>query len=183
VTLSSNPDSEARAENVLSILDSVNGTMINYYHVCPRKLWLFSRGLGREQDSPLVEMGRLVHEQSFSRREREILVFGRIKIDHATTGETLVIHEVKKTRSQPHAARAQTLFYLFVMDQLGVKCRGEIHYRSQKRRVPVELNPESREETRETIQAIREILASPVPPDLPTHAPCSRCAYKDYCRM
>ncbi len=183
VTSSTSHDAEFQDENVMSVLDAVNGTMINYYYVCPRKLWLFSRGLGREQDSPLVEMGKLIHEQSFRRREREMLIFGRIKVDHTTTGEILVIHEVKKTRSQSHATKAQTLYYLFIMQQLGIKCRGEIHYRSEKRCVPVDLTPEAREEIREAIQATREIVSHSLPPDKPTGAPCSRCAYKDYCRM
>ncbi len=178
-----NQDQQSEDRKILSILESINGTMVNYYYVCPRKLWLFSRGLGREQDSPLVKLGKLIHEQSFSRQEHEHSIFGRINIDFTTSGEVLIIHEIKKTKSQSHAARAQTLFYLYIMERLGVACRGEIHYRSEKRRITVELDEVSKISVEEMLEKIYSIITSDTLPKIPARVPCSKCAYKDYCRM
>lgn len=183
MTSFSNHHPQSDDESMFIVLQSINGTMVNYYHVCPRKLWLYTRGMGREQDSPLVELGKLLHDQSFTRRKHDLSIFGRIKIDYTTAGEVLIIHEVKKTKSQFHATRAQALFYLYAMEQLGVECRGEVHYRSEKRRESIELDNESRVKTKESIQAILAVVSEVSPPPVPTGVPCSKCAYKDYCRM
>jgi len=111
--------------------------MVNYYFVCSRKLWLFSHGITQETDSELVKLGQLLHESSFLREHKEVLVLGRIKLDHMTTGENLLIHEVKKTKSYSHAARAQLLFYLYELERLGIECQGELHFRSQRRKESV----------------------------------------------
>jgi CRISPR/Cas system-associated exonuclease Cas4 (RecB family) len=37
------------------------GTQVNYYFVCRRKLWLFSRNFEMEQSSDLVLLGKLLH--------------------------------------------------------------------------------------------------------------------------
>ena len=65
----------------------MTGTMINYYVVCPRRLWLFSRKLGWEADSELVRLGLLLHEQSFPRERKEVLIMNRIKIENIGSGQ------------------------------------------------------------------------------------------------
>ena len=45
----------------------ITGTTINYLHVCPRKLWFFQNHIEMEHTSDLVSMGRLLHEESYSR--------------------------------------------------------------------------------------------------------------------
>jgi CRISPR-associated exonuclease Cas4 len=42
----------------------ITPTHINYYHVCHRKLWLFSHGKQMEHTSELVAEGKLIHETS-----------------------------------------------------------------------------------------------------------------------
>lgn len=37
------------------------GTQVNYYLVCKRKLWLFSRNFEMERSSDLVLLGKLLH--------------------------------------------------------------------------------------------------------------------------
>jgi len=34
------------------------GTQVNYYVICPRKLWFFSHFLQMEENSDIVSMGR-----------------------------------------------------------------------------------------------------------------------------
>ena len=43
----------------------VQGVKINYYYVCKRKLWLFSKGITMEQNSSRVLSGKIVHEDSY----------------------------------------------------------------------------------------------------------------------
>ena len=74
----------------------LNGTQVNYYFVCKRKLWLFSHGITFESGSDLVKIGRLIDKDSFKRKKKNIRI-GNIAIDH--------IEDRKSTRlnsSHPH---------------------------------------------------------------------------------
>lgn len=75
---------------------SITATQLNYYFVCKRKLWLFSHQINMEQNSELVSLGKLLHENSYKREKKEIQI-GPIKIDFI--GKDGVIHEIKKTPS------------------------------------------------------------------------------------
>jgi len=84
-----------------SIKDAFNrpyltGTQVNYYLICHRKLWLFSHNISMEHTSEAVEIGSLVHEYSYERKNKE-LVFDGIKIDFFDKNHG-VIHEVKNRR-------------------------------------------------------------------------------------
>ena len=56
------------------------GVQVNYFFVCRRKLWFFSRYLDLEAESDLVLLGRLLHEHGYRRKFKEVSI-GRIKID------------------------------------------------------------------------------------------------------
>lgn len=56
------------------------GSQINYYFICKRKLWLFSHNIELEPESDLVKLGKLLHENSYQRKMKEVQV-ERIKVD------------------------------------------------------------------------------------------------------
>jgi len=56
------------------------GTQVNYYFVCRRKFWLFSRNFEMEHSSDRVLLGKLLHETSYPRKTKGIDL-GPIKID------------------------------------------------------------------------------------------------------
>lgn len=61
----------------------ITGTILNYFMVCRRKLWLFAHGITMEQESDLVYEGKLIHESSYPERNpnyEEIELEG-IKVD------------------------------------------------------------------------------------------------------
>jgi len=70
------------------------GTQINYYFVCHRKLWLFTRDIRFENENEYVQLGRLIDENSYKRNKKQIEI-GKIKIDFIDNKG--VIHEVKKS--------------------------------------------------------------------------------------
>ena len=49
----------------------VTGTMIGHLYVCPRELWFFQNHIEMEHTSDLVSMGKLLHEESYSREKRK----------------------------------------------------------------------------------------------------------------
>ncbi|MFH1897759.1 MAG: Dna2/Cas4 domain-containing protein [Candidatus Desantisbacteria bacterium] len=46
------------------------GTQVNYYLICKRKLWLFSHHLEMEATSDLVTLGKVLQEESYSRKHK-----------------------------------------------------------------------------------------------------------------
>ena len=99
---------------------AITGTHINYYFICKRKLWLFSRGLQMEQTSDTVLLGKLIDESSYERKDKAIDIDGTIVIDWLDE-KTGIIHEVKKSDSMEDAHRWQVLYYLWYLKQKGVK--------------------------------------------------------------
>jgi len=82
----------------------LTGTQINYLLICPRKLWLFSHHIEMERENDLVALGQLLHEESFQRKKKEVLIDDLIRLDFF---DDKAIHDMKKGRSMEEAHRAQ----------------------------------------------------------------------------
>ncbi len=159
---------------------SYTGTQVNYYLVCPRKLWLFSHDVTMEHTSELVELGQLLHETSYPRERKEIQI-ERIKIDFS--GKEGTIHEVKKGRSLEEAHRYQLLYYLYYLKQKGVDgIKGEIDYPKLRKRVTVALAPNDEHELEEILKNIKGVLIQTQPPPrLDKLSICKKCSYYELC--
>ena len=122
----------------------VQGVKINYYYVCKRKLWLFSKGITMEQTNDRVLSGKTIHENSYRRQEKkEVLVDGLLKLD-IVDGD--YIREVKISSKMSKPDRMQLLYYLYYLKQKGIKKKGLINYVKEKRVEEVELTPENEKE-------------------------------------
>jgi len=71
-------------------MKQITGTLIWYYYICPREVWLLSHELSPDQKDSFLEMGRLLQEDSYKREKKEITV-GNMKIDliKKANGETV----------------------------------------------------------------------------------------------
>jgi CRISPR-associated exonuclease Cas4 len=158
-----------------------NGIKVNYYVVCPRKLWLYSHDIRLEQTSDRVALGRLLHERAYSDlSRRELLIDNLIKVD-LIEGQNKLL-EVKYSRRMKEAARLQILYYLYYLKRLGVKgLTGELRFPKERRRETVELTEESEGEVEAVLRAIRQVEEMPVPPVVEFMPICRRCAYCELC--
>ncbi len=157
------------------------GTQVNYSLVCPRKLWLFSKDLDMEHTSEYVELGRLIHESSFARQEKEILI-DRIKIDFSARQG--VINEIKKSDAVEEAHLFQVLYYLYYLKHTKrlENIKGRIHYPKLRQTLDVELTPQREAELEKILEKIRKILASEQPPPrLEKISFCKKCSYYELC--
>lgn len=95
---------------------AVTGTMVAYYHICRRKLWLFARGLNLENVSgnPDVVKGKLIHESRFQRENYRDLSFDRVQIDFIKFGDQIYLHEIKKSRKFEEAHIMQMKYYILL---------------------------------------------------------------------
>lgn len=157
------------------------GTQVNYYFVCHRKLWLFSHGLDMEHTSDTVYMGKLVHEESYARQRKEVVIDERIVIDFAEREG--VIHEIKKSRAVEQAHIWQVLYYLYYLKLKGVApVVGEINYPLLRRKERVALTPELEQQLQDALTGIEAIIGQPqAPPLKEKRSFCKKCSYEELC--
>ncbi|MGC8654820.1 MAG: CRISPR-associated protein Cas4 [Candidatus Kryptoniota bacterium] len=157
------------------------GTQVNYFYVCKRKLWFFSNQIELESESDTVFQGRVLHNYSYERTQKEI-EFDNIKIDWFDFHDN-IIHEVKKSDSVGEAHEAQVLYYIYYLKQLGVVgVKGEIDYPKLKKRVSVELTPEKERKMEETLKNIDQIIQLSSPPPIEVKRSfCKSCSYFQLC--
>ncbi|MCX8082434.1 MAG: CRISPR-associated protein Cas4 [bacterium] len=161
----------------------ITGTHIAYYIVCKRKLWLFSHGLGMEQFSDFVEMGKVLSESSFKREGyKEIMLGDTIKVDFLRIGNEIIVNEVKKSRNLEEAHIWQTKFYIYKLQRTGVECtRGIIHYPKLMKKIEVILKDEDRRNIENAEENIKEIMDLSKPPEVVKKPYCRNCAYFELC--
>jgi len=156
---------------------------ITYYHLCHRKLWLHHQGMRMEDNSSAVAEGQLIGENTYQRRSKKWkeLSLDGLKIDHYDPKENK-IREVKKSPKLELAHIAQVKFYLYALEQRGIKnAGGRIEYPKQKRNREVQLSEEDRQQIKEWIKTIQQIVAQPDCPDLIEKTYCKNCAFRDFC--
>ncbi len=179
---SGEPSSSSPSYEDFPLDEFVRGVEIYYSVVCPTKLWLFMKGLGREHESSLVILGRLLHERFFKRRVKNVLVEEKASIDFLSYGDKIVIHEVKHSDKLSHADRLQIMYYILVLLNKGVnKVYGVIHYPRQRRRERVRLTKEGYREIMERIRFIEELRNSDEMPPPEWKPICRRCSYHEFC--
>jgi len=154
------------------------GVEVNYFFVCRRKLWFFSRQLDLEEESDLVLLGRILHEHGYPRKFKEVSI-GRIKIDFLERYG--VIHEVKRSRRMEKAHLFQLLYYIYYLKRFGVEVKGVLHYPLLKRNVRVELTAELERELEDVLEKMKRIISSDRPPRAERKKYCSRCSYFELC--
>lgn len=154
--------------------------MINYYFICKRKLWYFSKDINMEHNSELVEIGKLLDENSYDREKKSILIDEMINIDFLKDWK--VIHEVKKTRKLDEAGKWQLKYYIWVLRNKGVDIeKGILDYPLLRRREEVFLNKNEEKEIVELVKEVENIVNMNLPPGVINKVFCKKCAYYELC--
>ena len=160
---------------------NITGTLIWYYYICHREVWLMSRNIIPDQDNSNVDLGRFIHEQSYQREKKEINL-GHIKLDILKKGkEGLVIGEVKKSSKFENSARMQLAYYLAELEKLGLQAKGELRFPQEKRREEIILTHNLRKELDMAVRDILRIAYLETPPAPVKIKYCKNCAYAEFC--
>lgn len=158
---------------------SVGGVDLAYYALCKRKLWLYKKGIGMEDESDRVLQGKVLHESSYPRlKEKEILIDGAFKLD-AIDGE--YVRETKLSSKMEQSDKMQLLFYLYQLSIRGIKKKGLLSYTKEKKTVEVNLTKEKEKEIKQAIAEVYTIIDSPTPPKVIKLPYCKSCAYFGFC--
>lgn len=160
----------------------VTGVMLYYYLVCPRKLWYFANGITLEQDNELVQIGRVIDEQTFAKEDKHIEIDAVINIDFIKSKKA--IHEVKKSRAIEEASIWQIKYYLYYLKERGATgLSGVINYPLLKKKEYVTLTADDEQVLDDMLVDIRRIVTDTKPPELTTKKICNACAYYDLCYL
>ena len=161
-------------------MKEITGIMVYYYFVCKKKLWYFANQIQMEQNSELVEIGKIIDETSYENQEKHILIDNTINIDFIKN--SAILHEVKKTKSIEEASIWQVKYYMYYLEQKGVEnVRAKIDFPLIRETKDITLDNEDRQALKNIITNIRKIINSNVPIDVAQDKKCKKCAYYDLC--
>lgn len=158
-------------------------TQINLYHVCTRQLWLHSNEIKMEQESDLVYEGKLIGENTYSKRAQQWkeVDLGHIKIDHYDK-KNKIVKEVKKSNKLEHAYVAQIKYYIYYLEKNGEEdVNGLIEYPRLRKTVGIKMTEQDRQRIPLWQKEIQKIINSSHCPTLVPKPYCKTCAYHDFC--
>jgi len=159
----------------------VNGTLVWYYNICQREVWLMYRNILPDQHDENIDLGRFIHERTYKRNEKEIS-FGNVKFDVLLkTKDEITIGETKKSSKYADASKWQLLYYLWLLKNAGVKAKGVLLYPEERKRTEVILDSGNESKLLEMCKKIEKICLSTTPAKAKKIPYCKNCAYKEYC--
>ena len=159
---------------------NITGVMIYYYFICERKLWYFTNEINMEQNSELVSIGKILDESSYTRENKNILIDNTINVDFIKDGA--ILHEVKKTKAIEEAGIWQVKYYIYYLENRGVKnIQAKIDFPLLRETKEIILEPEDRETLKNVVKNIEEISKMDKPPKIINEKICKKCAYYDLC--
>lgn len=133
-----------------------------------------------EHNSELVEMGKLIDENSYDREKKSILIDEMINIDFLKDWK--IIHEVKKSRKLDEAGKSQLKYYIWILRSKGVDIeKGILDYPLLRKREEIFLDENEERELLEVIGNVKYILGMNLPPGVINKAFCKKCAYYELC--
>lgn len=159
----------------------ITATMIWYYYVCKREVWLASRELSPNQEDYFLEMGRLIHENTYQRERKEInMPYMKIDVIKKQDGK-YVVCEIKKSSRFLLPAKMQLAFYLYQLKEKGIDLKGELLIPKEKKRIPLELTQDLQTQLKEAQVEISKIIKNDIPPQPQETHWCKKCAYNEFC--
>ncbi|WP_028949868.1 CRISPR-associated protein Cas4 [Sulfurihydrogenibium subterraneum] len=158
----------------------INGTLIWYYYICQREVWLIGHSIEADQENDFLILGKHIHELFYKGEKKEIFIDNTIKIDILSNKK--VIGEIKKSSKFIQSARMQIAFYLYYLKkEKGIEFVGELLIPEERKKEKIILTKEIEYKIEKAIKDITEILKLPKPPKPEKIPYCKNCAYKDMC--
>lgn len=161
-------------------MSKINGTLIWYYFMCHREVWLMYRNILPDQNDENIDIGRFIHEETYKRKNKEIS-FGNVRFDVIMKSKgKLIIGETKKSSKYEEASKWQLLYYLKQLRESNIEAEGLLLYPEEKKRVEIKLTKENLEKLCEVEKSIEKLLIGAAPKKV-KKALCKKCGYREYC--
>ena len=159
---------------------NVTGIMVYYYFICHKKLWYFLNQINMEQNSELVEIGKIIDENTYAREKKQILIDNTINIDFIKNGA--ILHEIKKTKSIEEAGIWQVKYYIYYLESKGIKnIKAKIDFPLIKESKDIILEEGDREKLDNVVKEIQKLSEMDKTPNKINSKICKKCSYFDLC--
>ncbi|MCS7257909.1 MAG: CRISPR-associated protein Cas4, partial [candidate division WOR-3 bacterium] len=90
-------------------MDTITGTLIWYYNICKREVWLLAHEITPDPDNQLIQLGSLIHSEAYPQEKKGWETAG-MKIDIIKrVGKQIIVGEIKKSDRFLEAAKMQLL--------------------------------------------------------------------------
>lgn len=162
----------------------ITGVLINYYFCCKRRLWFFGNKITMENTSDLVLIGKLIEKFYKENRnlEKNIIIDETISPDYLIKNkENIIVLEIKKSSKLKNAAILQLKYYLWYLEQKGLRVKGKLIIPEENYEEIIELREEDKIKIKEIIEEIKEIIKKDKPPKVQRMKRCKYCSYKLLC--
>ena len=160
----------------------ITGVMIQYYKICQRELWFYINQINMNYDNDDIDIGKLIHENSYKREKKEIRL-DNLVFDFVKSKKGIEIYEVKKSSKLTIGGSYQLYFYLWVLLKSNIEAKGYLVYPKEKKRERLELTDEIVEEIEEIISNIKKISYLKTPPSSKKQPYCKKCTYYELCMI
>ena len=163
-------------------LEDITGVMVQYYVTCKRELWFYCNQINMNYNNDDINIGKLIHEKSYSRENKEIRVDNMV-FDYIKTDDCLSIFEVKKSSKLTIGAEYQLYFYLYTMRKLVSEVKGVLTYPKEKKKEELMLDDEKIKEIESILNGILDIVALKKPPIAENKNYCKKCSFYELCMV
>jgi CRISPR-associated exonuclease Cas4 len=133
-----------------------------------------------ENESERVLLGKLIDETAYGREHKHIMIGETVNVDFIKDWK--ILHEVKKSKSIEEASIWQVKYYLYFLNQRGIKIeKGILDYPKIKKREEIFLLEGDSEKIEEIMLSIESIVSQEKMPPPTDSKICKNCAYYEYC--
>ena len=160
----------------------MTGTIVNYFFHCKRQCYLLGNRLNLEDNSEIVRIGKVIHEEKAQKNKNSEIKIENIVIDQLSSE---YITEIKKSDADIEASKWQLYYYLKVLKDKGVTRKGKLEFveknKSDKKTMILELTIEVEKELEKILNKIEQLLLEDKIPEVINDVKCKKCAYYEYC--
>lgn len=134
-----------------------------------------------DQDDINIDLGRFIHENSYSREKKELTI-GNVKVDVLSKKDGyLMVGEVKKTSKYIESAKMQLAYYLLELKRYGLEGTGVLMFPKERKRIEIKLDEDLINKLENIEKDIMEICYSPSPEEPKKINFCIKCGYNEFC--
>lgn len=160
----------------------IQANWVYSYTICKREAWLIAHGIEGYQENDFIELGKLMHEESYKKEKKEQIALPGLRIDvFIKDNKGYAIGEIKSSSRKVEQAKIQLLYYIWRLKEYGIEMKGEILIPKEKKRIKVELKKEDEIFLENLLLEIKELIAQPKSPPPVRKSFCSKCNYFEFC--
>lgn len=160
-------------------IEYFNAYLVYSYIVCKREAWFYYHHIEPPSGNVMLELGKLIHLESYKRERKEILIDNFLKFDLVRNE---IIAEVKKSSKNIEAARLQLAYYLYYLKhEKNIEVNGVLLFPRERKKENLHLTPELESKLEFILVNMKEDLNKPFPPKPSKTRFCKVCSFFELC--